>query len=171
VLTTLLKNGLAGHFAPGFDPYFGKNTQSIPDISKQGYADFYTYWFYTRFETPPLADGVRVWLYLRGINYSADIYLNGVQLNGAENIFLDQPQSTGTGLRGMFLRNAFDITELVNKRDGASNASQQLTIKPKQRLTITFPFLTLKSPRLWWPNGYGAQELYSHRAISHNLYL
>ena len=275
VLTTLLKNGLAGHFAPGFDPYFGKNTQSIPDISKQGYADFYTYWFYTRFETPPLADGVLVWLYLRGINYSADIYLNGVQLNGAENIFLDQPQSTGTELRGMFLRNAFDITKLVNKRDGSSNAlailvnppnpagtpggnggnsqdpnigenvtmrytvgwdwvmpipdrntgiwdevmicttgpmivlnphvvttvldsqgnlqpdaqltisaeiynasevphtgtllgtlesldvSQQVTVKPKQRLTITFPVLALKNPRLWWPNGYGAQELYS----------
>ena len=130
VLTTLLKNGLPDHFEPGFDPYFGTNAQSIPDISKQGYADFYTYWFYTRFETPPLAGGGRAWLYLRGINYSADIYLNGVQLNATENIFLDQPQSTGTELRGMFLRNAFDITELVNKRDGASNALAILVHPP-----------------------------------------
>src|ERR1044072_6311916 len=44
----------------------------------------------------------------------ADIYFNGVQLSAAENIFLDQPQSTETEIRGMFLRNAFDITELVN---------------------------------------------------------
>lgn len=277
VLTTLLKNGLPGHFSPGFDPYFGKNSQSIPDISEQGYADFYTYWFYARFETPPVADGGRVWMYLRGINYSADVYLNGVRLNGADNIFLDEPQLSGTELRGMFLRNAFDVTELVNKRDGenalnalavlvyppnppgtpgdnggnsqdpnigesvtmrytvgwdwvmpvpdrntgiwdeamvcttgpvvllnphvvttvldaqgnlrphaqltisaevynASEATQtgtltyslesytgslQVTLQPKQRLTLTFPLLTVMNPRLWWPNGYGAQELYT----------
>jgi hypothetical protein len=39
VLTTLLKNGVPGHFSPGLDPYFGQNSQSIPDISDQGYAD------------------------------------------------------------------------------------------------------------------------------------
>ncbi len=283
VLTTLLQNGFPGYFGPGFDPYFGQNSQSIPDISKQGYADFYTYWFYTTFETPTVADGGRVWLYLRGINYTADVYLNGVQLSGAENIFLDDPQLGETELRGMFLRNAFDITELVNKNDGAasvetqnapnalailvnppdppgtpdhnggdsgypnigenvtmrytvgwdwvmpipdrnagiwdevmvcttgpvvvlnphvvttvldaqgnlqseaqltisadvynaseatqtgtltyslesSTGSQQVTLQPKQRLTLTFPVLTVENPRLWWPNGYGAQELYT----------
>jgi len=60
----------------------------------------------------------------------ADIYFNGVQLSAAENIFLDQPQSTETELRGMFLRNAFDITELVNKRDGASNSLAILVNPP-----------------------------------------
>ncbi len=87
VLTTLLKNGLPGHFGPGFDPYFGENSKSIPDISDQG-VDFYTYLFRTTFQTPPLTAGERVWLYLRGINYSAEVYLNGIQFNGADNIFL-----------------------------------------------------------------------------------
>jgi mannosylglycoprotein endo-beta-mannosidase len=36
VLTTLLKNGVPGHVGPGFDPYFGQNSHSIPDISVQG---------------------------------------------------------------------------------------------------------------------------------------
>lgn len=272
VLTTLLKNGVPGHFGPGFDPYFGQNSRSIPDLSDDGCAQFYTYWFRTTFEIPPLTADGRIWLSLRGINYSVEVYLNGVQLSGADNIYLDSPQSSGTALKGMFLRNAFDVTALVNKQPGAANAlailvnppnppgtkgnnasypnigenvtmrysvgwdwvipvpdrnagiwdevmlfttgpvvmlnphvvttvldahgnllpdaqltvstdlynasneiqtgvllykleglmrSQEVKLLPKQKQTLTFPTLKITNPRLWWPNGYGAQELYT----------
>jgi len=118
VLTTLLKHGVPDHFGPGFDPYFGQNSKSIPDISCPGYGDFYTYWFRTTFETPPVDNEGRVWLYLRAINYTAEVYFNGVQLKGSDNIFLDDSQLSGTELRGMFLRNAFDITKLVRQQGG-----------------------------------------------------
>lgn len=283
VLTTLLKKGLPPFFGPGVDPYCGNESRLIPDISGKGCGDLYTYWFYTAFETPPTTEGKRVWLYLRGINYSAHVYFNGLQLKGADNIFLDESQSSGPELEGMFLRNAFDITELVNQHEAVSGGeaqskpnalaiivnppnppgipggngghqgspnigesvtmrytigwdwvipipdrntgiwdqvmicatgpvtllnpqvvtkvldaqgsllsnalltisaevynaseapqtgtltyklesytqSQQVTIQPKQKLTLTFPVLTVEHPRLWWPNGYGAQELYA----------
>jgi mannosylglycoprotein endo-beta-mannosidase len=271
VLTTLLKNGLPGHFSPGLDPYFGQNSQSIPDISDQGYADFYTYWFRAMFQVAPLPNSGRVWLYFRGINYTAQVYVNGVQLKGTDNIFLDDPQASGTELRGMFLRNAFDITALVRQQNvlavlvnppdppgtpgdnggnpddpnigenvtmrytvgwdwvmpipdrntgiwdevmicitgpvlvlnphvvttvldgngkllpdakvavsaevynasevkqvgvltynfaGLTRSSPTVTLLPKQKQTVTFSALTVTNARLWWPNGYGAQNFY-----------
>ncbi|MBT1709307.1 glycosyl hydrolase [Fulvivirgaceae bacterium PWU5] len=39
--------------------------------------------------------------------------------------------------------------------------SQAVTIAPQQTLTVTLPVLTLSNPKLWWPNGYGAQHLYT----------
>ena len=74
VLTTLLHNKKVP------DPFFGMNNTLIPDIHTVG-ADYYTYWFYNQFNLPELKTGEQVWLKFRGINYSANMYLNGKKIN------------------------------------------------------------------------------------------
>lgn len=95
VLTTLLNNKLVP------DPYYGLNNESIPDISEAG-RDYYTYWFYTQFSTLGMTDEKQVWLNFRGINYLADIYLNGNLLTTKKH-------------EGMFLRGRYNITRYLNK--------------------------------------------------------
>jgi len=95
VLATLLYNKLIP------DPFYGMNNKLIPDIYNVG-RDYYTYWFVNDFTEPFPRLGDKVWLYFRGINYSADIFLNGHKLN-------EQPD------KGMFLRQSYDITPYVAK--------------------------------------------------------
>ncbi|MBC8756688.1 hypothetical protein H2O64_18590 [Kordia sp. YSTF-M3] len=86
-----------------FDPFFDTNQKFIPDASIDGGVALYTYWYYTEFTLATLAKNQRFWLNLRGINYTADVFINGVQLNKAAQ------------LQGMFLRHSFDITEHPSK--------------------------------------------------------
>ncbi|MDB5126262.1 glycoside hydrolase family 2 protein, partial [Mucilaginibacter sp.] len=96
VLTTLLNNKRVP------DPFYGMNNELIPDIYKTG-AEYYTYWFVKEFnELPVAAAGNQVYLNLRGVNYSCDIYLNGHKLNK-------------TLQKGMFLRFSYNITPFVAK--------------------------------------------------------
>jgi hypothetical protein len=41
--------------------------------------------------------------------------------------------------------------------------TQTLTLAPNETKTISFKDLTVKQPRLWWPNGVGKPELYDMR--------
>jgi len=93
VLTTLLHNNKIP------DPFFGMNNNLIPDIYETG-ADYYTFWFLNRFSAPVLKEGQQVWLKFRGINYSANMFLNGKRVN------------TDTH-KGMFLREKYLITPLL----------------------------------------------------------
>jgi mannosylglycoprotein endo-beta-mannosidase len=86
-----------------FDPFFDINQKFIPDASIDGGVELYTYWYYTEFTLATSAANQRFWLNLRGINYTADVFLNGVQLNKEEQ------------LQGMFLRHSFDITDHPSK--------------------------------------------------------
>ena len=95
ILTTLLHNNLVP------DPFFGMNNTLIPDVYDAG-RDYYTYWFFTEFDLPPATDGQEVWLNFRGINYFADVFLNGSRVN--TNIH-----------RGMYLREKYRITPYLNK--------------------------------------------------------
>ncbi|HPT21114.1 MAG TPA: glycoside hydrolase family 2 TIM barrel-domain containing protein [Bacteroidales bacterium] len=95
VLTTLLHNKLIP------DPFFGMNNNLIPDVYETG-RDYYTYWFYNEFEIPEIKDGQEVWLSFRGLNYFADIYLNGKRVN------------TDTH-QGMYLREKYLVTSYLNK--------------------------------------------------------
>lgn len=95
VLTTLLENKLY----PA--PEFGMNNNLIPDIYEAG-NDFYTYWFVCPFETPAIPEGQTIWLNFRGINYKAELFMNGKRLNNTTH-------------EGMFLRKSFDITDLLRK--------------------------------------------------------
>ncbi|HVZ39434.1 MAG TPA: glycoside hydrolase family 2 TIM barrel-domain containing protein [Candidatus Kapabacteria bacterium] len=108
VLTTLVANGVY------LDPYYSTNISRIPDASKAG-VDFYTYWFYTSFTLGDASPGSRIWLEFRGINYRANVFFNGTQLNAAT-------------LEGMFQRYLFDITDLVNP--GSDNALAVWTQPP-----------------------------------------
>lgn len=94
VLTTLLNNGLIP------DPMFSMNNNLIPDIYDTG-NDHYTYWFVNQFnlDSSPGA-GERVWLNFRGINYKAEIFLNGKRVNGTTH-------------EGMFLRQSYDVTSII----------------------------------------------------------
>lgn len=74
------------------DPYFGMNLRAIPGTSypigemfaKLPMPDdspFRDPWWYRReFELPAKYDGQRVWLHFDGINYRANVWLNGVQI-------------------------------------------------------------------------------------------
>ena len=95
ILTTLLHNKQIP------DPFIGMNNNLIPDVYSTG-RDYYTYWFFKEFDLPEIREDQQVWICFRGINYFADIFLNGnrVNLNTHE---------------GMYLREKYLITPLINK--------------------------------------------------------
>jgi len=95
VLTTLLENEVF----PA--PEFSMNNELIPDIYHVG-NDFYTFWFVQQFNLEDIPEGKNLWLNFRGINYKADIFLNGKRLNTTTH-------------EGMFLRKSFLITPYIKK--------------------------------------------------------
>lgn len=88
------------------DPYIERNGEATganaPDIFDVGRA-FYTYWWVTRFELSDRAPGECFQLELRGVNYTAEIYLNGELLSAEPH-------------KGMFLRCRIDVSQSI--RDG-----------------------------------------------------
>ena len=98
------------------DPYFGKNLASIPGSSylaswlnertgkepnapSDSIAENFSnlpmptdspfkpaWWYRKEFELPPQWQGKRVWLHFDGINYRAEIWLNGHQVAGADQV-------------------------------------------------------------------------------------
>lgn len=94
VLTTMLNNKQVP------DPFYGMNNNKIPDIYYTG-RDYYTYWFVNDFKEKA-AVGEQVWLNLRGVNYSCEVFLNGQKLNSKTHY-------------GMFLRQSYNITSLLAK--------------------------------------------------------
>jgi len=82
------------------NPDFGDNQLMISDSFF--YADF---WYRDEFTAPAAAKGRRVWLNFDGINWKADVYLNGAKVGRIE---------------GDFMRGAFDVTAAIHP--GARNA-------------------------------------------------
>nr|WP_262903616.1 sugar-binding domain-containing protein [Niabella beijingensis] len=86
------------------DPYFGDNNKRsrhlIPDLQDVGNG-FYRYWFRKEFELPEAYSQKKIWLKLHGINYRANVWMNG--------------QKLGT-MAGMFEAGDFDITQIVNRK-------------------------------------------------------
>jgi hypothetical protein len=72
------------------DPNYGDNQLLISDSFF--YADF---WYRNEFAAPPLAEGQRAWLNFDGVNWKADVFLNGEKVGRIE---------------GGFMRGRFDIT-------------------------------------------------------------
>jgi hypothetical protein len=110
ILTSLVKNELFP------DPDFGMNNELIPDIYETG-KDFYSCWYINRFILSKPETGQRVWLNFRGINYKADLFLNGHRVN-------EEP------LEGMFLRRSFDISTFLKK--DSINTLAVLVLPPDQ---------------------------------------
>lgn len=83
------------------EPYYGLNnklsSKLIPDISEVG-REFYTYWFRTEFIVPADYKDKTVWLQVDGINYRAEIWLNG---------------NLVSTVSGMFMQDNIDITDFA----------------------------------------------------------
>ncbi|MGC2248997.1 MAG: beta galactosidase jelly roll domain-containing protein, partial [Terriglobales bacterium] len=80
------------------DPYYGMNLKSLPGMDYSP-ASFFSnqempkdspfrcsWWFRTEFATPAEAAKRAAWLHFDGINYRANIWLNGEQIADAKNV-------------------------------------------------------------------------------------
>ena len=77
VLTTLIARGVYP------DPYYGLNNMAIPEsLSRQDY------WYRTTFEAPASLEGQRLTLVFKGINYRADVWLNGARVGDIVGAFI-----------------------------------------------------------------------------------
>ncbi|MDU1890268.1 MAG: glycoside hydrolase family 2 TIM barrel-domain containing protein [Dysgonomonas sp.] len=89
VLTTLVNQGVYP------DPYFGLNNMAIPEsLSRMDW------WYRCKFKAPENVDGKQLHLLFNGINYRADIYLNGKKIGD---------------MKGAFIRGEYNVTNLMNK--------------------------------------------------------
>lgn len=79
------------------DPNYGDNQLMISDSFF--YADF---WYRTEFTAPAPFAGRRIWLNFDGINWKAEVYLNGEKLGRIE---------------GGFMRGLFDITDKIRPKE------------------------------------------------------
>jgi len=87
VLTTLVNDGVYP------EPLYGENMRAIPESLNKT-----SYWYRTTFMVPAAFKGRHTWLHFGGINYSAEIGVNG--------------HAAGT-MRGAFIRGDFDVSEFV----------------------------------------------------------
>jgi beta-mannosidase len=85
VLGTLVSQGVYP------DPLYGNTIAAIPDLAGENRH----YWFRTEFDLGLEDQGQRVWLTLHGINYRADVWVNGEPVGA---------------MVGAFRRGVFDIT-------------------------------------------------------------
>ncbi len=253
VLTSLVEAGVYP------DPYYGLNNLAIPESLCRT-----EWWYRIRFDRPAASDGRRVWLCFEGINYRADVWLNGCKLGTidgafargrfdatecfeAENVLAvkicpphnpgiphEQSKKAGRGPNGgqlcldgptfissegwdwipgirdrnigiwqsVVLEYTGDVTlsdpHVVTDLPLPDTSSAELTVSAtlknhadaprsvvlhgaidggiafEKRVDLApgesrrecfapadYPVLRVASPRLWWPNGYGEQELYT----------
>jgi exo-1,4-beta-D-glucosaminidase len=239
------------------DPYFGMNMRQLPGadypvgkifskLPMPAGSPFRAAWWYrTEFRPPAAARGRTVWLHFDGINYRANVWLNGrlladnTQVAGAFRTYefdvtdalradaanalaleISAPTETDLGINwvdwnptppdknmGLWrevyltasgpvavrypqvvtrfaaddlntahlnvnaeLRNATDrpVTGVLRGGFERVNFQQTITLAPHETRAVSFtpeqfPQLRLARPRLWWPAGMGAQELYELR--------
>lgn len=102
VLTTLVNQGVYP------EPTYGLNNMAIPEdlAHKQ-------WWYRTTFDLPSNTDNKRVRLLFNGINYRAQVYLNGKKIGNID---------------GAFIRGDFDVTSLV--KQGTKNVLAILISPP-----------------------------------------
>jgi Exo-beta-D-glucosaminidase Ig-fold domain/Concanavalin A-like lectin/glucanases superfamily/Glycosyl hydrolases family 2/Glycosyl hydrolases family 2, sugar binding domain/Glycosyl hydrolases family 2, TIM barrel domain len=93
VLTTMIDRGIYP------DPDYGLNNLAIPEsLAHQDY------WYRVEFKTPAQARGGRLTLTLEGVNYAAEVWMNGKKLGG---------------FTGAFLRGKFDVTDVAAEGENA----------------------------------------------------
>lgn len=93
VLTTLVDRGVYP------DPAHGLDNMAIPESLNQ-----HDWWYRTAFELPPEVAGRHLWLTFNGINYAAEVWVNGRRVGDVQ---------------GAFIRGQFDVTDLL--RPGRNN--------------------------------------------------
>jgi exo-1,4-beta-D-glucosaminidase len=131
VFAVLVENGVYK------DPYVGMKLRSIPGIEYPiggQFANLETpadspyavpWWYRKEFEVPKQFKGRTVWMAFQGINYRAEIWINGKKVAGADQVV------------GAFRRYEFDVTAFVHQ--GAKNVVALAVSAPKAgELGITF---------------------------------
>jgi exo-1,4-beta-D-glucosaminidase len=104
------------------DPYYGMNLKSFPGVSLGGEEPYSnremiadtpyrcSFWFRTEFATPAAFVKKAVWLHFLGINYRANIWLNGKKIADRADV------------AGAYRAYEFRINELLRTPDSAKNA-------------------------------------------------
>jgi exo-1,4-beta-D-glucosaminidase len=131
VFAVLVENGVYK------DPYFGMNLRSVPGIEYPIGGQFANldmpadspyavpWWYRKEFEVPKQSKGRTVWMAFQGINYRAEIWINGKKVAGSDRV------------AGAFRRYEFDVTALVH--EGGKNVVALAVSAPKAgELGITF---------------------------------
>jgi exo-1,4-beta-D-glucosaminidase len=131
VFAVLVENGVYK------DPYFGMNLRSVPGVEYAVGSEFANqempenspyavpWWYRKEFEVPKNYKGKTVWLAFRGINYRADVWVNGKKVAGSDQV------------AGAFRRYEFDVTQFVHV--GGENVLAVEVSAPKAgELGITF---------------------------------
>ena len=119
------------------DPYFGMNLRSFPGMtyaigtpfSSQRMAQdspfIVPWWYRTEFSLPPSYKGKTIWLKFNGINYAANVWLNGKQIARTDDV------------AGSWRTYEFNITDIA--KPGAGNVLAVEVYSPSENdLAITF---------------------------------
>jgi exo-1,4-beta-D-glucosaminidase len=131
VFAVLVENGVYK------DPYFGMNLRSVPGVEYKIGSEFANqempdnspyavpWWYRSEFVVPAGYKGKQIWLAFRGINYRANIWVNGKKIAGSDDV------------AGAFRRYEFDVTSFV--KAGAHNAvALEVSAPHAGELGITF---------------------------------
>jgi exo-1,4-beta-D-glucosaminidase len=136
VLAALVKNGVHP------DPYYGDNLKYIPGyradrwlVMSAGSPFRVPWWYRTTFRLPSTYRGRNLVLHFDGINYQANMWLNGRKIADADHVI------------GMFRRFEFDITQHV--RFGEDNALAVETIAPGQGPDISYRTKQIEATTGW----------------------
>ncbi len=119
VLAALVENGEYP------DPYFGRNLESIPGGRFQG-----PWWYRTSFTLTTRDVTSHPRLQLAGVNYRAEVWLNGLKIAGAEQVF------------GAFRR--FDLDIAPAAREGKNHLA--ILVHPPQPGDFTIGFVDWNPP-------------------------
>src|SRR6266481_9719225 len=131
VVSALVKNKVLA------DPFFGMNLRQFPGVTYPIGANFSnlpmdpdspyaaSWWYRKTFTVPATDKGKTIWLHFRGINYRANIWLNGKQIASSEEV------------AGAWRTWEFNITD--GARAGAENVLAVQVFAPTDTdLAITF---------------------------------
>lgn len=148
VVGTLVDNGLYR------DPFFGMNFRELPGVTYQIGGNFVhapmapespyamPWWYRTTFRLPAMTRGKRVSVHFDGINYRANIWLNGHRL------------ADSSAVAGTYRRYELDVTDAV-RRDGTNALAVEIFAPAPADLQTTWvdwnPAPPDKNMGLWQP--------------------
>ncbi len=118
------------------DPFFGMNIRQFPGVNYPIGFNFsnvpmppdspyaVSWWYRTEFTAPPAFIGKNIWLNFRGINYRANIFLNGTQIANSNDV------------AGAWRTYEFNVTSAV--KAGKNVLAVQVWAPTENSLAITF---------------------------------
>jgi exo-1,4-beta-D-glucosaminidase len=136
------------------DPTFGKNLRSIPGTTypiAENFANLpmpadspyaSSWWYRTEFRSPVVRPDGRVWLHFDGVNYRANVWLNGRKIADAATV------------AGTYRTYAFDVTDAL-AREGVNTLAVETFAPSEKDLAVTWvdwnPMPPDKNMGIWAP--------------------